>query len=275
MKVLKPHITMRNLPMNNIGIGREPMQQNLLPVRFSVQLPDSPISSDIAFVCDADDGHAYYCKGDKNGRRARATEWFAYSLARALEISVPESVVLERDGQYYFGSRSVFRCCQLYEIRNFLQTPQIDHSGRNDPWVGQFLSRLSVLDMFLHNVDRCPGNFVLQSAGNDTSTICAIDFADALLDELVGLKFPKPNTNTIKNGRIWRNIHGFDQNAAVEMVDRIASLPVSTILRSLSGMPDDWMTQTEQKTTCDIWDKKLLEPRLLALRLGIKNGNLL
>ena len=94
-------------------------QLNLLPTRVGTIHPGSSNGKHIKFLCTGVDGHMYHCKDDADGRPIRATEWFAQRLAHHLGIAVPESRVMEHEGNTYFGSRQVLSTAGAFAVQDF------------------------------------------------------------------------------------------------------------------------------------------------------------
>ncbi len=246
-------------------------QLSLLPTRISTIYPSQPIGKHIKFLCVAVDGFNYHCKADADARPIRATEWIAQSLARQalVGIAVPEFRVMEHNGETFFGSRQAISTASNFEVRDFLARQQPNELGGTADWFGKRLSGLYVFDLFFSNPDRELSNFVLEKDGR----LCAIDFADARLEDIASDRFPIAACNTIVKGRYLRSVHGFHLDAALEMVDRIRAVPASEVNGILGGMPDDWMSDDQKSQFCEAWAGSRFEFRLSVLRAGLKNGS--
>lgn len=245
-------------------------QLSLLPTRISTVYPSQPTGKHISLVGEAKDGHIYYCKCDADGRPIRATEWVAQSLARHLGIAVPEFRVMEHNGETFFGSRQAVSTAGFFEVHDFLTRNQPDELGGASEWVGRRLSGLYVLDLFLNNPDRGLNNFLLETDGY-TRKLCAIDFADARLEDISSDRFPVASSNTIVKGKYLRDVHGFYLDAALEMIERIRAVPASEMNGILGGMPSDWMSDDQKSQFCEAWAGDRFESRLSALRTGLED----
>lgn len=115
------------------------------------------------------------------------------------------------------------------------------------------------------------GNFLMDVRDRQ---LRAFDFASADLEKLAVDRFPIEGTNTLSVGRTLRSIHGFDLDAALEMVKRLEAIPVKVIRRFVGELPGDWLTHAEGESLCANWENKL-GARLAALSAGLRDGSLL
>lgn len=252
-------------------------QPSLLQTRISTIYPHQPIGKHIRFRCEADDGQTYHCKSDADGRPIRANEWISQSLALHLGIAVPDFRIMEdRDGETYFGSHEHIRTASPFKLEDLLTrcTAANELGGPAGPlsWLGPRLSGLYALDMFLNNNDRNLRNFVLLE---DTvpNVLCAIDFADARLEDITSDRFPVAGSHTVCNGKFVESLHGFSLDTALEMIDNIWDIRVSVIDRIIGGMPSDWMVDDQKQQIRGAWADNRLGARLSALRAGLEDGS--
>lgn len=251
------------------------LQPGLFPARITTQYPADPIGKDYAFRCEAGNDGSFHCKTDSANKSVRANEWISQSLAQHLGIAVPEFRIIENDiGETFFGSREIFSTGLSADILHYLNHPQTDEMGRRGEWVGRYLSRLTALDLFLNNPDRTVKNFVFIPDGG-TRRISAIDFADVQLEDISSDRFPIAACNTMRHGKVLRNVHGFFVESAFEMIDRIAAVPRSLVEGILRGMPYEWMAGDQQNAFVDAWSGGEFAVRLSALRVGVSDGSLL
>jgi len=249
-------------------------QPGLFPARITTRYPSNPIGKDYAFLCEAGNDGTFHCKSDSFNKPVRANEWFAQSLARELLISVPEFRVIEdADGETFFGSREIISTALKFDIAQYLLRPQMDEIGRASEWLGRYLSGLTVVDLFLNNPDRTTSNFVFVPEGT-TRRLCAIDFADVELKDLSGDRFPIATSNTMRHGKLLRNVHGFFVESAFEMIDRIEAVSRSLVEGIFRGMPYEWMAGDQQNEIIDVWASDKKTARLSALRDRISDGSL-
>ena len=263
-------------PLGN-NPSRLDSQLSLLPTRISTRYPSQPIGKHYGFRCEADDGQTYHCKSDADGRPIRATEWISQSLALHLGIAVPNFRIMEdRDGETYFGSHGHIRTAAPFKLNYLLTTRTMvnELGGPAGPmsWLGPRLSGLYALDMFLNNDDRNLRNFVLLE-DSVPNVLCAIDFADARLEDITSDRFPVATSNTVCNGKFVESVHGFSLDSALEMIERIVAIPVSAIDGIIGKMPNDWMVDDQKLQIREAWVGSRLEPRLSALRAGLEDGS--
>jgi hypothetical protein len=153
-------------------------QPSLFPLRITTIYPGGVNGADIRYMCETDHGGPYYCKGDKDGRLVRATEWFFTQLARHLNITTPDCAILEdpQSAETLFGSLQVTSTASLFEVRRFLSASRTGELGQPSEWPGAYLSALYAIDLFFGNGDRDYHNFLLQQEGL-SRRLCAFDFA--------------------------------------------------------------------------------------------------
>ncbi|OYY77406.1 MAG: hypothetical protein B7Y43_11080 [Sphingomonas sp. 28-62-20] len=259
-------------PWNGEGLRVPSLQQeSFLNRRLSTRLPGFPIGKDIEFLCLADDGALYYCKGDKDGQPLRAIEWIFTNLAEHLGLSVADCAVIEDyDGQTFFGSRSPSSVADQVEVNLYIGSPSRGELGQPLPWLGQYLSRLWAYDLFLDNPDRCLPNFILDTDGQPRR-IRAIDFASARLMHFSTDRFPVESEHTVWVGRIVRKTHGPHLESALEMIDRIAAVPLNEIDRIVGQMPADWLSVDQRKGLSGFWSEGRRLNRIERLRALVRH----
>ena len=252
-----------------------PLESQLIPHRVSTILPCLPNGADLSMLCIVDAGGMYYCKSDRDGRNIRASEWFSTHLASHLGFATAPCSVIENEvGETFFGSLDQGSTAGVFEAKDFLTIPQKNELGQPSHWPGQYLAQLLAFDMFLNNPDRSIQNFILVSDGAQRR-LCAIDFAAVRLADLSGHQFPVADSVTMTIGRAVRRTHGEFPGSMIEMVDRIAAIPLDTIRALTSGMPDDWLSGHQREGLCEHWASATIRDRLSTLRAGIEDGSLL
>ena len=245
-------------------------QISLLNVRISTLYPANPVGQDIALQCVGDDGRFYYGKSDRNGRPIRATEWLATKLANHLGISVADCAVLESNtGETFFGSRSPISVASEHHLNHLLNSPAQNELGQPVPWLGQYLSQVWAFDLFVDNPDRNLRNFIFDQDGN-TGRVRAIDFASARLIEFSVERFPVDSDITMRIGKFVRAKHGSHRNAAIEMVERIESIPQEVIQSILNEMPKGWLTEDQIGGIVEVWSNGDRSKRLSRLKALIE-----
>lgn len=263
----------KNQGISMSGVGAR--QPGLFPKRLGTKYGTLHNGRDVAFTCEAEEGGTYVCKHDAAGQPARLNDWVGTKLASHLGIATAECAVVEdHDGQTYFGSLIHSSTQDDFLLKRYLSTPQADETGRPMGWLGQHLAGLFALDLFLSNPDRDRQNFVLRSEGQ-RQVLCAIDFASARLDRITSREFPIASTRTIFVGKDLQRLHGRHEASAIEMVDRIAAIPVEIVERFFLGIPDSWSNAAQKEGICDAWAGRGFHDRLAALRAVIRDGTLL
>lgn len=105
--------------------------------------------------------------------------------------------------------------------------------------------------------------------------LCAIDFAAARLIPRTISEFPVAANPTVCLGRELRAKHPFHQASALEMLDRIAAVPVDTVGSFLGRLPEGWIPAGQNEGICDFWAGKQIRDRLQVLRAGLIDESLL
>lgn len=250
-------------------------QPSLYPKRVSTVYPSAPNGADIAFMCEVAEGGTYCCKADVGNRSVRLTEWICTRLAQHLGIATAECAVVENDrGETFFGSRHHRSTLDEFRLGNFLMQPHRGELGQPVEWPGRYFSSLYALDLFLGNPDRERTNFVLVAEGT-ALRLCAIDFAAARLTDLSSNHFPIAPSRTVLVGKVLRDLHGFYEDSALEMIERIGAVPAKVVESFFEEIPGDWSNESQREGICEEWSSKRVDNRLAALRAGIRNGSLL
>lgn len=241
----------------------------LIPHRLTGRFCPPP-GNDIAFSGFTSEG-IFYCKEDKDGRRIRATEMLCTRIAGHAGILTPHCAVIDDDesGETFFGSLKLDSPAGQFEVRRALMT-KLDLGGPS-PWLGSYLSSIYAFDLAFGNTDRSRVNFLMDLRDRQ---LRAYDFAHADLGKLATDRFDIEGSNTLSVGRELRLIHGFDVEAAVEMVRRLEAIPVKVVESYLKEMPGDWLAKGEGESLCEHWENRL-GARLAALSAGLSDGSLL
>lgn len=261
-----------NLPRGRTPrrVGFDPAEPMLIPHRLSAKFP--PLNgADTAFFCTTAEG-IFFCKEDKDGRPIRATEMLITRLAGHVGILTPHCAVIEDDdGETYFGSLSPNSPAGEFEVQAFLMRREADEIGQPRPWLGRYLSGLYAFDLFISNPDRSIRNFLMDQRDR---RLAAYDFASVDLKNLVDHRIIIEGSVTHSVGKQLRQIHGFDLEAALEMVKRLEAIPVKAIRTFLSDLPRGWIKESEGERLCGNWGTEA-GARLAALSAGLGDGSLL
>lgn len=251
-------------------VGFDPAEPMLIPHRLTGRFP-APNGADIAFCCWTAEG-VFFCKDDRGGRPVRAREMFYTRLAGHVGVLTPHCAIVEdEDGETYFGSLSLNSPAGRFEVMEALTTPRTTELGSPDPWLRSYLSSIYAFDLAIGNPDRSMSNFMMEIGDRQ---LRAFDFADASLKTFAADRFSIEGTNTLSVGKQLRSIHGFDLDAALEMVKRLEATPTKVIRGFLGELREDWLADGEGENLCEDWEKRL-EARLAALSAGLKDGSLL
>jgi len=246
-------------------------QQRLFHRRISTRLPDSVVGRHLAFACIADDGGYFFCKVDAGDQHpARAAEWLSSRLARHVGLPTADCAIIEDlvDGTDYFGSKRLPSISDRFAVADFLDQPHRDELGQIGSFPGQFLAMLRAFDLFIDNPDRGHDNFVLTRDGLQTN-LCPIDFASARLFDCTTDRFPVAGERTNFVGNFHQRVHGRHLESAVEMLDRIAAVPASTVNNFLNEMPESWLSDQKRGNFYEFWSDDRKEQRLKNLHIAL------
>lgn len=184
-------------------------------------------------------------------------------------------MVLERsNGELVFGSRRIVGVADGVKTQTVLKTATLSNGSPGVPGLTMFLSGVYAFDMFTFNVDRHFGNYLsIDDAG--TRRFYAFDFGRGLFFVWPWSGFPDAGQWTRKRGVTARQLHGWDETAAVTTLDRLNAIPVDAVETYMREMPADWLAQTLQDEFLEWWSGTQRQDRVLELRKGIIDGSLL
>jgi hypothetical protein len=239
------------------------------------EFPKSLPTADYVGEAEASDQQRYYLKGDKDGKAVRASEWICTHLAENVGVAAPAAAILRRStGETLFGSRRLIGVADEVVTRNYLATPSASNIAPGVVGLSPLLSAIYAFDMFVFNEDRHLGNY-LSLDDNGVRRFFAFDFSRALFWRWPWSEFPELGQNTRTCGTVLRALHGYDQSAAEAVVNRLRSVPGSTIMAIMSGMPDDWLADSQKQDFLNWWNGKERTSRLDKLSIGLADGTLL
>ena len=251
-----------------------PEQLEMFTRKAMSEFPPRDKTADSLGEVEAQDGHRYYIKGDQNGRPIRASEWISTRICEAVAISAPSHALIERiDGTVVFGSRRIAGVAQKIETRKYLQISSEADISKPHP-LQSILSSIYALDMFLYNEDRHLDNY-LSVDDDGKRRLYAFDFSRALFWKWKWQHFPTDSQNTRSYGRLLRNIHGFDSDAAIKTLERLNGLATAIIEGFIKEMPTDWLQPNIQSEFVEWWDSAAKKRRIEELRKGIIDGTML
>lgn len=265
------HLPNSNAVTDNL-IRKNVSEPALLPDRISTIHDNVAQGADLKFFCTTVSGHNFYVKSDSRQLPIRATEYLLYSLARHLEINVPDFAVLENDlGETFFGSKTVFSSASIIDAKYLMTRPSINELGQPTT-IGKFCSRVHAFDLIFMNDDRAANNFLFTEDGM-RKNMYAIDFADADVLAINHQQIFTSTSNTIRQKNIYQNYHGFDTELAIKLVDNLGEVEQSFIQRVLEEIPDDWMNSTTRKLLCEGWSNGNLAARVQTVRSYLTDGD--
>lgn len=222
----------------------------------------------------ADDGLSYVVKDEApNVPSVRASEYLWLSLARLVVLPAPvPEVIVDSNGRELVGTRREQSVVDTAVNLGTLLSGNVTRGGVH-------LSRIYAFDLFAANWDRNPNNYLVLDTGGGSLAVFAIDFshvtahpglASAAIDPLVA-----NNNATRMLFPLVVQPYGRDIAAAVEIVDRLESLPVRVIDTILSEIPDDWLAQPDKAAVASWWGSRARIDRANILRQGLQNGTLI
>lgn len=245
----------------------------LFAVRMGNLCSTPPIGQDIAFAGYAEDKRFYYCKDDDGHRIVKASEHVFTCLADHLNIAVARHTAVQVSNNILFGSMQPENLVNPTSTREIFNSRAFDELGRPSPWVASYLSRLASYDFFIDNIDRSAQNFVAHIDGGFRK-ILAIDFASATLLMRPRIEVGLPLSVTMKFANLMKRFHGFDMDAALEMLQRIGSVPTSFMQSVMDKMPSGWLDEATAVRFLEFWGGNDRNERLARLKAGIINGSL-
>ena len=249
------------------------MQRSLFPKRIVDDLGPIGNGSTAPRWVRADDGMTYAVKDDTpNVPTLRASEYFWLSVARLISLpaSIPD-IIVNSSGRTQFCTRRETSAQDASFNQLILLSGGVVQGGRQ-------ISRIYAFDLFAANWDRHQGNYLVLSEAGSLVTF-AIDFSHVAVYPPLTTPGRDP-LNTILNAtrqefpKIIQR-YGADIPAAVEIAQRLASLPGHTIDAILSDIPDDWLDQTLRDGVSAWWGSHARTDRAAVLKAGLENGTLI
>jgi hypothetical protein len=253
-------------------------QFGLIPIRATWCAPSNIPSADLKQICRCDDGSEYAIKETEQDPRDPSqfiwtahNEYFCYRLAHAVGITSPgHSLVQLPSGELAFGSR--------WESG---ATPtdwwdQIAAGTIPPANILPTLARIYAFDLFVHNVDRHAGNFLVRQQHFGFAVI-AFDYSRSW--SYHGIPPPplpmKATDNTVLVQRQLTSLLGQYVSSAstADVLDNLEAVSTQTITSILSQQPDSWLTNTACQDIISWWSSPDRKIRLDAIRAGIQDGS--
>lgn len=226
------------------------MQGRLFPLPILNLVPPIQSTADCRQIGVGENGLYYAIKRTDDGFLIPLAEWFFNQLAHDIGIPTPQfEIVALPDDTLAFGSR--------WEggTRN-AQTPESDllTQGKIKP---EILTAIYAYDLFIGNIDRRLGNYLLRYNNINPQLPDLIAFDYSRVAMTFGI-FPSgrlpAGTNTERTFSVLRKIHGYHQNNAEEIINKINSLPSDYPCLALKGIPKEWANPQILHTLYRWWE---------------------
>ena len=248
-------------------------QLALFPRQTWFELPH-PQGKDIHSFVQADNGRRYYLKIDKGDLPIRANEWIAHRLAALVGVVTPKcEFVQTTSGDVAFGSEAVDSASKQADTVRYLEQVSLNELGMPIAGLRESLSAIHVLDLFLNNIDRHIANYLVIEDG-EFSQVLALDFARAVFWRWPWNGFLQPDDNTVGSWREMRERHGFDQSAAIRVVDRLGIITATDVENMLRQMPAHWLSDALASELLTYCRDGSWAARVQLLRKGLENGSI-
>ena len=224
----------------------------------------------------ADNGLAYVVKADNDLHRC-ATEWVGTYIAEALNLPVPQTKILQLpNGELVFGSEMMTNRLPDHQVASLLLQGKVP----NDlylPAIGDLLSQIHALDVFLGNHDRHEENFLISletaADGRRIGNVRPFDFESSDILRRQSLRLPmNPASNTIKTGRVIRAVHAFNTRPVSQMLTRLRQGREFIIDSATRGLPKEWLSVTQRDTLMKRVASAQFERELVQLEQGLNDG---
>lgn len=222
----------------------------------------------------ADDGLSYIVKDEANGvASVRASEYMWLSIARLISLPAPiPEIFVNGQHRKLVGTRREQSTIDAAVHVQALLSGRVLRGGVQ-------LSRIFAFDLFCANWDRHPANYLVLEDGASSIVVFAIDFSHVTahpgltrtnLDPLISLA----NATRMQFPQVIQP-YGPDSQAAIEVVDRLSSLPIGAVNAILSEIPDDWLPAPEKAAVSAWWASQARIDRATSLKQGFQNGTLI
>lgn len=245
------------------------IQQNLVKLNVTNVYPQKADTLHAGGFCQCDDGLDYAFKQvTPDGLYVPATEWLCGHLSNTCRIHTPPMEILHGlDGRMWFGSR--IEGGKLEEDLCLLELSSGEMLNRI-PTLRERLSAIYAIDLFVNNIDRHLNNFLFRTSLHG-AVILAFDYSLAWLahsPELEG--FPPDSSKTELVRRYLHPVYGFDQEAAIKVINVIQGLPDEWIDGPMASMPDEWKQEVDMDAAVAWWKSERRAARCEAIKEALK-----
>lgn len=242
------------------------------PVQIIQEDPANLGTADADRFGDGDNGLQYCIKTCAKTPNAPAAEYMCNGLAALCGLPIASyAIVRLLDGTLAFGSE--------WDGSKLAAQPALDDlligkaPGRQ---IGPVLSRAYAFDLFVHNVDRHPGNYLGVAGRTLGHSIKLYDFSRAFT--ATGWPLPPlplhPSTKTILTHRQLLKHHAFDLGAAEDLLNRIQKIDHASFKSIVTAMPSAWL-DVQLRIKVLKWWAGPRDARVNEVKKGLKDGTLL
>ena len=260
---------LRNLTPFELG------QNELLPLRTKIESPRAYPTADAWGEVLAEDGHSYVIKSNLRAKDVPASEIIGSCLATNLDVPCPIWRIIElQTGEICFGSRKIGGIASAVETEDYLRNSPSNLVNSLVTGASRALSSMYALDLFIGNVDRHFGNYVITYL-DGKKILYSIDMGRALLWNDNYLAIPERGTNTRERFFEWSPAHAFDVASIFAMLDKIEKLESRLMTDILGRVPSDLLPAVDKKNAILHWWNVGRFEKIELIRKGIDDGSLL
>lgn len=182
----------------------------------------------------------------------------------------PFSTVRHTDGNEWFGSQYADG-----EIKDWW--PQVVAGSIKIDDLKDALSRIYAFDLFIHNVDRHAGNYIVKAEGG-THRIFALDHGRSWMFGGFPPKPPPMGACATIAARDWMKVHfgKYQQTTAMlSTLEAIGNITVTEIEKIVNDQPIIWLDKSKREDIIAFWRDGEATKRLETIVNGIGDGSLL
>jgi hypothetical protein len=255
-------------------------QFGLIPIKPIWCSPSNLGSADLKQICRCDDGSDYAIKETEIDPRDSSkyiwtahNEYFCYRLAQTVGIASPSYHFIEMpNGSTAFGSRWEGGA-NPHQWWDEVATGKIQKGD-----ILPSLARIYAFDLFVHNVDRHAGNFLIRRQHFGDAVI-AFDYSRSW--SVYGIPPPDLPMQSLENTvLVQRQLSGLlgdyvTTASTKEILDKLELTSVETITSILHNQHDSWLTKPMRQLIIDWWASSARIARIDSIRAGIDDGTFL